>query len=90
MWQARNALVEYNDLIEYLAIKFIQDPLKLTKVRNTFRRTLNKSMSKSSFRFKVGAGRYLKLPKDGIHSWAIRNNNQPPVETNISSSTQTS
>ena len=37
MWQARNSLVEYNDLIEYLAIKFIQDPLKLKKVSNTFR-----------------------------------------------------
>ena len=79
-------------MIEYLAIKFIQDPLKLTKVRNTFRRTLNKSMSKSWFiyRIKVGVGRYLKLLKDVIHSWAIGNNSQRPVETNISSSTQTS
>ena len=64
MWLALNTLMDYKDLFEFLAIKFIQDPSKHEKVKKTFDRTLNKSMFKSMFKQKVEKGSSRKLLKD--------------------------
>jgi hypothetical protein len=77
LWQARNALVEYTDIIEFLAIEFIKDQIMLEKVKKTFSRTLNKNMFKSMFEWKVWFGSYSKVPKDVTHELGNRANSQP-------------
>jgi len=63
-WHALKTLMDYKDLFEYLAVKFVKDPNKLEKVKKTFDRTLNKTLHKSMLQRNLEKGSSRKLLKD--------------------------